>query len=354
MRLPGNSKELDYTYQILKGGNRAKDLVQQILTFSRQTEQEFKPVEMSIIVKEVAKLLRSSLPSTIEIKQKIQGGSLVMGDSTQIHQILMNLCTNAGHAMQERGGLLSIGLKNINIKEDLVGDRIKLKPGIYVQLSVSDTGHGISAEHLNRIFDPFFTTKEWSEGTGMGLSVVHGIVESYKGAIYVDSKEGKGSTFHIYLPAIERSTEPDKREIEDLPKGNEHILFVDDETFIVEIGKSQLETLGYQVSSRTSSMEALQLFKNKPYYFDLVITDMTMPKMTGDELAKEMKRINPDIPIILCTGFSTKLSSESSQPSEIDLVLMKPIIVQEMANSVRKALDEVKGSEKVYSYQNLD
>jgi PAS domain S-box-containing protein len=342
MKLPNDSEEFDYAYQIHKAGNRAKDLIQQILTFSRQAEQERKPVEVSSIVEEATKLIRSSLPTTIEIRQTVQNNTLVLGDPIQLHQILMNLCTNAGHAMQAKGGLLEITLKRIEIQEGVVRDQIKLAPGAYVRLTVSDTGNGIPSEILDRIYDPFFTTKERGEGTGMGLSVVHGIVESYKGAIYVDSEEGKGSTFYIYLPAIERRAEPDKRQAEVLPKGNERILFVDDEPVIVEMGKLQLETLGYQVSSRTSSLEALELFKNKPKNFDLVITDMTMPNMTGEELAKEIKHINPDIPIFLCTGFSTKISLESSQPSVIDLFLMKPIIVQEMATSVRKALDEVK------------
>jgi len=342
INLPRNSMEFDYANQIHKAGNRAKELVQQILTFSRQTEHELKPVEVSIIVKEVAKLLRSSLPTTIEIKQNIQGNSLVMGDPTQLHQILMNLCTNAGHAMQEKGGLLAIELKSIDLKEDLVSDRITLKPGNYVQLSVSDTGLGIQAKHLDRVFDPFFTTKELGEGTGMGLSVVHGIVKNYKGAIYVYSKEGKGSTFKIFLPAIERRAEPEKREAEDIPKGTEHILFVDDEPILVKLGTSQLEAIGYKVSSRSNSLEALALFKNKPDSFDLVITDMTMPKLTGDGLATEIKRVRPDIPIILCTGFSSKITSDNMEQFDFDAFLMKPIILKEMAKIVRKFLDEAK------------
>jgi nitrogen-specific signal transduction histidine kinase/ActR/RegA family two-component response regulator len=340
MKLPKNTMEFDYAHQIGLAGTRAKDLVQQILTFSRQTEKEFKPVEISITVKEVIKLLRSSLPTTIEIKQNIQSDYLVMGDSTQIHQILMNLCTNAGHAMKEKGGQLLIGLKNIKLNEELISDKMKLAPGIYVQLSVSDTGHGIPAEHLERIFDPFFTTKERGEGTGMGLSVVHGIVESYKGAIHVSSQEGKGTVFDIYLPAIESRADLDKSEAEHMPKGTEHILFVDDEPIIVEMGKSQLEALGYKVSTRSDSLEALALFKSKPDSFDLIITDMTMPKMTGDELAKDIKRIRPDIPIILCTGFSSKLTSKSAQQLDIDGLLMKPIILKDMASAVRKVIDK--------------
>jgi len=338
MNLPAPSEEYDYVLQIKQAGNRARDLVQQILTFSRQTEQELKPVEVSTIVKEVIKLLRSSLPATIEIDHRIQGQSLIMGDPTQLHQILMNLCTNAGHAMQEKGGLLTIELQRIELKDNLVSDQVSLSPGTYVQLNVTDTGHGIPAEHLDRVFDPFFSTKERGKGTGMGLSVVHGIVQSYNGAIYVYSEEGKGSTFKVFLPAIERRPEPEKRETIDLPRGTGHILFVDDEPVLVKLSTSQLESLGYTVSSRTDSLEALELFKKNPTRFDLLITDMTMPKMTGDELAREIKHIRSDIPVILCTGFSAKITAENIHQFEIDAFLMKPIIMQEMARIVCEVL----------------
>jgi PAS domain S-box-containing protein len=342
MNLSENSAESRYALQIKQAGSRAKDLVEQILTFSRQTEQELKPVEVNIIAKEVVKLIRSSLPTTIEIKQNLQNSYIVLGDPTQIHQILMNLCTNAGHAMQEKGGQLAIDLKRFELKEDLIGERIRLSPGIYVQLSVSDTGRGISTEHIDRIFDPFFTTKERGEGTGMGLSVVHGIVESYKGAVHVASEEGKGSTFTIYLPAIETHVKQDESKAEEIPKGTGHILFVDDESIIVEMNTSQLEALGYKVSSRSNSIEALGLIKKKPDSFDLVITDMTMPKMKGDEFAKEIKRIRPDIPIILCTGFGNKMTPESIQKLGIDAFLMKPIIMRDMAKNIRNLLDKKK------------
>jgi PAS domain S-box-containing protein len=340
MKLSGNSKEFDYAQQIRIAGARARDLIKQILTFSRQSEHEIRPVDLATIAKEISKLLRSSLPTTIEIRQGIQGNALVMGDPTQLHQILMNLCTNAGHAMQDKGGLLTIELKNIQVEDDLVIDNINLTPGNYVQLSVSDTGHGIPAEHLERIFDPFFTTKERGEGTGMGLSVVHGIVESCKGAIHVDSEAGIGSTFKIFLPAIERPARRVIHEAADIPKGNEHLLFVDDDPALIRMGTTQLESLGYKVSSRSNSIEALALFKNKPDTFDLVITDMTMPKMTGDALATEIKRIKPSIPIILCTGFSLKISQENIHKFDIDAFLLKPIIIGEMAETIRNVLDK--------------
>ena len=337
--LPRDSMELDNANQILKAGNRAKELVQQILTFSRQTEKEFVPVSISMIVKEVAKLLRSTLPATIEIRHNIQSDALVMGDPTQIHQILMNLCTNAGHAMREKGGLLTIDLDNLELEENLVSDHITLLPGTYVTLRVTDTGHGIPAEYRDRIFDPFFTTKEQGEGTGMGLSVVHGIVKSYKGAIYAYSDVGKGTSFKIFLPAIEKRIDTEKRVIDDIPKGSEHILLVDDESVLLEMGTTQLETLGYKVTSRSNGREALKLFEAKPDCFDLVVTDMTMPKMTGDQLASALKKIRPDIPIILCTGFSTKLTSENAHQFDIDALLMKPVILREMAGIIRSVLD---------------
>lgn len=340
MQLPKDSAEFHYAHQIELAGIRAKDLVQQILAFSRQTEIEFKPVDISLIIHEVIKLLRSSLPTTIEIKQDIQSDSIVMGDPTQIHQILMNLCTNAGHAMKEQGGQLTISLKSIKLKEELISDQIKLAAGTYIQLSVSDTGHGISAEHLDRIFDPFFTTKGQVEGTGLGLSIVHGIVESHKGAIQVSSQENKGTVFFIYLPVVERRAEPDKRLAEEMFKGTEHILFVDDEPIIAEMCKSQLEALGYKVTSMSNGFEALAQFKTFPDIFDLIITDMTMPEMSGDELAKEIKRVRADIPIVLCTGFSNKITPKTAKQFDIDALLIKPVSLKEMAKVVRKLLDK--------------
>ncbi len=327
---------------VLKASLRAKDLVNQILTFSRQSEPELKPVEINFIIKEVTKLLRSSLPSTISIKQNKKSNSLVLGDPTQLHQILMNLCTNAGHAMREKGGSLNIESRSVKLNESLINDQIELPPGLYVLLTISDTGHGIPTKDINRIFDPFFTTKERGEGTGMGLSVVHGIVQSYKGAINVYSEAGKGTTFNIYLPAIESRVEPGRRDAGEFPKGNEHILIVDDEPSIVEMVTSQLHLLGYKVTSRYNSREALELFKAKLDSFDLVITDMTMPKMTGDELAREIKRISPKTPIIMCTGFSEKLAATSDVLTDFDAVLMKPIIIHEMAKAVRDVIDKDK------------
>ncbi len=340
LKLDKGSTEHEYAHHIYSAGNRAKALVQQILTFSRQTEHELRPVDVNATIQEVTHLLRSSLPSTIEIQQNLQSKPLVMGDPTQLHQILMNLCTNAAHAMKDTGGVLDIELTTVELKDNLASAQIKMTPGVYMQLNVSDTGCGIPAEIIDRVFDPFFTTKKRGEGTGMGLSVIHGIVESYNGTINVYSEVGKGSTFRVFLPAIERRDEADKRQDEDIPTGNERILFIDDEPMLVELSTSQLETLGYHVMSRSSSVDALSLFEEEPDAFDLVITDLTMPRMTGDELAGRLKAIRPDIPIILCTGFSATITSESAHRFGIDAFLMKPIIVREMAKVIRDVLDD--------------
>jgi len=340
IKLPENSDVHADLDEVLKASNRATDLVQQILTFSRQTEQEMKPVQVKMIAEEVLKLLRASLPTTIEIRRKIKSDSIVVGDPTQIHQILMNLCTNAGHAMQENDGILEVGLVNVELDSDRTVNHPDLKPGPYLKLTVSDTGHGMPPDVLNKIFDPFFTTKEKGVGTGMGLSVVHGIVESFGGGIHASSEPGKGSSFEVFLPAVERSFEPEIKTKKTIPKGTERILYVDDEHVLIASGKTLLEALGYKVKIKTSSIEALELFKEKPDEFDIIITDMTMPHMTGDELAEALISIRSDIPVILCTGFSTKVTEEKAQNIGIRALVMKPVAIHEMANTIRSVLDE--------------
>ncbi len=325
--------------EVLKAGERAKDLVQQILAFSRQREQEQKPVQVKLIVKEALKLLRASIPSTIKIEQNIQSNALVMGDSTQIHQILMNLCTNAAHAMEDKGGVLTVSLSDIELDSDFISSHPDFTPGAYINLTVSDTGHGIPPAILEKIFDPFFTTKEKGEGTGMGLSVVHGIVHSHGGAIRADSEPGKGSTFKVLIPAIEKHLKPKDRIEKHIPTGTERILFIDDEPSIVNVGKLLLESLGYDVVTRNSSIEALEYFKFQPDKIDLVITDMTMPKMTGDVLAKELMRIRSDIPVILCTGFSTKINVKKAMAMGIRAFVSKPILKREIAETIKALLD---------------
>jgi PAS domain S-box-containing protein len=326
--------------EVLNAGERAKDLVKQILTFSRQAEQELKPVQIKHVAMEALKLLRASLPTTIEIHQTIESNSAVLADLTQIHQVVMNLCTNASHAMQEEGGTLEVSLVDVEIDRDFADRHPGFLPGPYLQLSVIDTGHGMSPDVLNRIFDPFFTTKEKGEGTGMGLSVVHGIVKSHDGEVVVHSEPGKGTTFNIYFPILEKEEIQETDAVLPLPVGNERILFIDDEPTLVHIGKQILERLGYEVEARTSSLEALELFKIKSEKFDLVITDMTMPKMTGDHLAREIIKIRANIPIILCTGYSKKISEGKAEASGVRALVMKPVVAEQLAKIVRKVLDE--------------
>jgi PAS domain S-box-containing protein len=329
--------------EVLKAGRRARDLVRQILAFSRQSDQELKPLEISPIIKETLKLLRASLPSTINIKQHI-GANLgtVMTDPTQVNQILMNLCTNAAHAMGENGGTLEVNLEKVENGNE-VGVRFSgLSPGPYLKLTVSDNGHGMSPEVKERIFDPYFTTKEKGEGTGLGLAMVHGIVKSHGGTITVYSEPEMGSTFHVYLPIRETETDQDTGCDEAIPTGTEHILFVDDEQPIVDIAKQMVEQLGYSVVTRTSSLEALELFRTKPDEFDLVITDMTMPNMTGEELANELMFIRPDIPIILCTGFSRSVTEKKAKAMGIQAFILKPILRQELAETIRRVLDRTR------------
>jgi len=345
---PEGSNTRDKLKEVLKAAHRAKDLVRQILTFSRQGNQEQKPMQINHIIKEALKLLRASLPTTIEIQQNIElDTGIIKADPTQIHQVLMNLCTNAAHAMNNKGGVLEVGVRNVELeKKDMGLGSPHVPPGHYVRLSVRDTGHGMSAEIVDRIFDPYFTTKEKGEGTGLGLAVVHGIVKSYGGIITVDSEIGKGSTFNIYLPAIERKIEEEKGAKEAIPKGHQRILFVDDEPSLVDIGRKMLGHLGHEVIVRTSSLEALEAFRNNPERFDLVITDKTMPQMTGFDLARELKQIRTDIPIILCTGFSDTTDSDEAKAMGISGLVMKPIVMREMAKVIKRVSDGEVSSEK--------
>jgi len=343
MSISPESNVSDHLDKILKAGNRAKDLVQQILTFSRQTEHELKPVSVKLIAKEALKLLRASLPSTIEICATIENDSLVIGDPTQIHQILMNLCTNAYHAMEETGGRLEVSLKDVTLQQgDLYGK--DLYPGSYNCLTVSDTGIGMEKKILERIFEPYFTTKETGKGTGLGLSIIYGIVKKHHGDIQVCSEPGRGTVFQVYLPMI-KDNEKIETSDEDtpIPKGTERILLVDDEEFIVQMDQLLLESLGYSISAQKSSTDALNTFRAAPHNFDLVITDMTMPNMTGTQLSLELKKIRPDIPIILCTGFSEQIDAEKISTLGIKGFLAKPVLRIDFAKMVRKVLDEVKG-----------
>ncbi len=331
--------------EVLKGAMRAKDMVKQILTFSRKADTEKKPIKIQSIVKEALKLLRTSIPSTIDIRQDIDTDcGPVLADSTQIHQVVMNLATNAYQAMREKGGVLELILMEEEIRSDDSESYLDLHPGTYLKLTVSDTGHGMDNVVMEKIFEPYFSTKGPGEGTGMGLAVVHGIVKSHGGDIEVYSKLGEGTTFSVYLPLIEtRPVEPKIISAEPAPTGTERILFVDDEEPIVFMAHQVLERLGYQVTPRTSSVEALEAFRAKPDEFDLVITDMTMPNMTGLELAPRLREIRPDIPIIICTGFSEMIDGDKAKSMGILGYVMKPITKEEIARIIRQVLDEEMG-----------
>ncbi len=328
--------------EILRASMRAKDLVKQILTFSRQTEQERIPLIINPVVKEALKLLRSSLPSTIEIRQNIEAKvGVVLADPTQIHQILMNIGTNAANAMRERGGVLEVSLVDVDLHSDDTDHAFDLEPGQYIKLTVSDTGHGIEPAIMDKIFDPYFTTQEKGKGTGLGLSVVHGIVKTHGGHISVYSEPDKGTRFDVYLPLFDltdikaETVSPEK-----LATCDEHILLVDDEKQIVDVVQQMLERLGYQVTVRTSSIEALEVFRASMDKFDLVITDLTMPNMTGDKLAGELMNIRPDIPIILCTGFSERMTKKRAESLGIKGFLMKPIVTSDLAKLIREVIDK--------------
>ena len=339
--IPEDSPFQDSLKAIHTSALRAKDLVKQILTFSRQDSSELNLIKIQPIVKEALKLIRSTIPTTIEIKQDISPAcGVIKADPTQIYQIVMNLATNAYHAMEEIGGELKVGLKQIELGTlDLINP--DMTPGQYACLTVVDTGMGMDKKLTQKIFDPFFTTKTIGKGTGMGLSVVHGIVTSMNGAIHVYSEPGKGTVFNVYLP-VEKSfsTEPITNSNVKFQTGTEQILLVDDEEAILSLEKQILERLGYQVTSRISSTEALEAFRAAPDKFDLVITDMAMPNMPGNKLSVELIKIRPDIPVLLCTGFSETMSEKKAASLGIKGFLLKPIVMKDLAQKIRDVLDK--------------
>jgi len=339
--IPEDSQARQNLEEILKATSRAKELVQQILTFSRQNGQERKPLKVQSLIKEAVKLLRATIPSSIEIECNVdEFCGLIKGDPTQIHQIIMNLCTNAYHAMQETGGKLEVGLKETDISYEQSVERVGMKVGKHIELLVKDSGHGMDPQVRERIFEPYYTTKKQGKGTGLGLSVIHGIVKNHGGDITVSSQPGKGSSFKVYLPIIEEvEEEPQTDEPLIEIKGKERILLIDDEQQIIDIERQILERLGYIVTSTTDSQEALEEFAAQPDHFDLVITDMTMPKMTGDQLAQRIMDIKPQIPVILCTGFNETISEEKALAMGIDKFVMKPVVKEELASTIRKVLD---------------
>ncbi len=343
--LPPESLEYENAEEIYNAARRAGNLVEQILAFSRQSEHKMTPVRFQMILKEALKLIRATIPSNIEIHSEIQQDcSLVMADPTQVHQIVMNLMTNAFHAVEQSGGEIRVRLIETELnKVDVTG--MSLKPGNYVLISVSDSGHGIPTKNMEKIFDPYFTTKEQGKGTGLGLAVVFGIVKEYGGDILVQSEVGKGTTFDVYFPLMEKNTEILSTDaVEAVEKGSESILLVDDEPAVVRLETQILERLGYKVTFRTSSSDALEAFRASPNSFDLIISDMAMPHMTGIELAQEIVKIHPGIPIIVCSGFSEKLTEEKAKAFGINGLLMKPVSKHEMARVIRRVLDEAKSA----------
>jgi signal transduction histidine kinase/ActR/RegA family two-component response regulator len=327
--------------EILKAANRAKGLVQQILTFSRQNDRERKPLRVPVIVREALRLLRASIPKTIDIVADLDDDcKAIMGDPTQIHQVLMNLCTNAYQAMQATGGTIDVRLTETNIGYEDTVKHIGIKIGPHLHLSVRDEGVGMEPAVLERIFEPYYTTKEPGKGTGLGLSVIHGIVKNHGGFITVESTPGKGSTFHVYLPALEDiETDIEEEACLEETGGSERILLVDDEPQIVDMEKQVLERLGYRVTALSSSLEALNTFTRQPDQFDLVITDMTMPQMSGDRLAHRLWDIRPDLPVILCTGYNEMISEDKATAMGIRKFLLKPVDKDELAVAIRAALN---------------
>jgi PAS domain S-box-containing protein len=326
--------------QIVKAGHRARELVKQILAFSRQGETEHIALQPAFIIQEAIKMLRSSLPSTITIKQNIDmDAGLILASPTQIHQIVMNLCTNAFHAMEKAGGTLAISLEKKTLDEKDIVDRPGLQSGDFVQLSIGDTGPGIAPELWSKIFDPYFTTKEVGKGTGMGLAIIHGIVKSYGGCVSFTSKTGKGAVFEVLLPVMAEGAVVENKQEEIVQCGSERILFIDDEEFLAEMSKSMLERLGYQVTVQSSSLEGLTIFQNQPDKFDLVITDQTMPGMTGIDMARRMLQIRPGMPIILCTGYSSLISEDKAKSIGIKGFALKPLAWKSIAALIREVLD---------------
>jgi len=325
---------------VLKAAERGRDLVKQIITFSRQKEKERKPTKVGPVVKEALKFLRSSLPVTIEIHQKVEPESgFIMADPSQIHQVVMNLCNNAAYAMKERGGALDVSLGEIEVDEDMALHHPDLKPGRYLRLTVGDTGMGMTSEVKERAFDPFFTTKKHGEGAGMGLALVHGIVKDLDGAVTVYSEVGRGTTFNVFFPQAPAAEIRPEGEAEGLPRGTERILLVDDEKSQAQSIRNMLKRLGYQVEVRTDAEEALATFRNDPSRFDLVITDQIMPRLTGVQLSAQLLRLRPGLPILLCTGFSENVDSDGAHALGIRGFLMKPFSIREMAGAIKTALD---------------
>ncbi len=326
--------------EIKSASVRAAGIVKHLLTFSRKTDQELRPIKLMSVIQDTLNLLRATIPTTIEIRKNIPDtDEVILADPIQINQVIMNLCINAFQAMEETGGFLEISVENEILDSVTVNNYKDLTTGSYIKITVSDTGPGIDPKIIDRIYDPYFTTKEVGKGSGMGLSVVHGIVKNHEGTITVESKSGKGTTFTILFPVVTEKPEIETEITDEFLLGTEKILFIDDEQSIVDMVEQMLERLGYQVKTETNPEEALELFQLKPDQFDLVITDMTMPQMIGVKLSEKLKKIRPDIPVIICTGHSSLIDEEKAKEMGIDAYVMKPAVKQNMAKTIREVLD---------------
>ena len=339
--IENSEKAKKHIRQILKGAQRAAEPVQQILTFSRQTEYQKQPLKLYVVVGEVLKLMRSSIPTTIEIKENIASSAMVLAEPSHMHQVIMNLCTNAYHAMREKGGVLTVALNEIEISEHNMDDT-NLIPGRYLKLKVKDTGHGMDKETLEKAFDLYFTTKKVGKGTGFGLSLVQAIVEEHDGYVKAHSVPGQGASFYVYLPMVGEKIDPHTLEQgeEPLIGGSERIMVVDDDESIRMATREFLEDCGYQVSSFQNGVQAFQEFKKDPYRFDLIITDMNMPQMAGDELSGKILKIRKNLPIILCTGYSENITEVKAIEIGIAKYVQKPVLNQKLAFLIREVLDK--------------
>ncbi len=340
--IPDASPAYDHLQEIMTASHRAKDVVRQLLNFSRKSEDSKEPNQITFVVKEAVNLLRASIPKFIEIRYREEENlPMVLSNPTQIHQIVINLCTNAYHAMETKGGgVLEVDLARFSKSGALPELPVGMVDGDYVCLTVKDTGEGIPSNLIDQVFLPYFTTKETGKGTGMGLAVVHGLVKSHGGEILVDSEPGKGTCFRVHFPALAEAPSKEARVLPDLPLGNqEHILFVDDEKALGDIVRGILEKFGYTVDSFSNPLEALEHFSACPDRFDIVITDMSMPHMTGEQLTREIFGLRPGIPVVLCTGYNEDVTGEKIRAMRLKAVLSKPVNMRDLVTSVRSALD---------------
>jgi signal transduction histidine kinase/ActR/RegA family two-component response regulator len=342
-----DQEQRDDLAQVRVAANRATELTRQVLAFSRRSKAEAVPVKPRGVLKEALKLLRASLPATIEIRQDLASESVVLADPGELHRILVNLCTNAAHAMEEKGGVLEVRLDDVDLDAAFAAGHPGLEPGRFVQLTVKDSGCGMTEEVRARIFEPFFTTRGQDRGTGLGLSVVHGLVTLRRGAITVASALGKGSTFRVLLPIDPKAREEGAAQPDVAALGTERILFVDDEAAVTHLAARALGRLGYRVTTCPGGPEAVERFRAAPGEFDLLITDMTMPHMTGDLLVQVLRALRPALPVILCTGFSDKITPEKAREQGIDEFVYKPVDTAALSRLIRRVLSERAGRAEV-------